>query len=105
MHAAATSSPTSSVGYGRVMLDSTGRTIMISGANRGLGNAIARRLHDDGYNVSVGGRDIDALRRSMDGYDDDRVLCHRYDTTQPETEAEWVHPTPDPSPLPYPTLS
>ena len=93
MHAAATSSPTSSVGYGRVMLDSTGRTIMISGANRGLGNAIARRLHDDGYNVSVGGRDIDALRRSMDGYDDDRVLCHCYDATQPETGAAWIHAT------------
>ena len=66
---------------------------MISGANRGLGNAIARRLHDDGYNVSVGGRDIDALRRSMDGYDDDRVLCHCYDATQPETGAAWIHAT------------
>ncbi|MEJ6722584.1 SDR family NAD(P)-dependent oxidoreductase, partial [Ilumatobacter sp.] len=75
------------------MLDPTGRTIMISGANRGLGNAIARRLHDDGYNVSVGGRDIDALRRSMDGYDDDRVLCHCYDATQPETGAAWIHAT------------
>lgn len=66
---------------------------MISGANRGLGNAIARRLHDDGYNVSVGGRDLDALRRSMDGYDPDRMLCHRYDATQPGTDAEWVDAT------------
>ena len=51
------------------MLDSTDRTIMISGANRGLGNAIAKRLHADGYNVSVGGRDIDALTASMDDCD------------------------------------
>jgi NADP-dependent 3-hydroxy acid dehydrogenase YdfG len=47
------------------MLDPTGGTIMISGANRGLGHAIARRLHDDGYNISVGGRDLDALRRQQ----------------------------------------
>jgi NAD(P)-dependent dehydrogenase (short-subunit alcohol dehydrogenase family) len=75
------------------MLDPTGRTIMISGANRGLGNAIARRLHNDGYNVSVGSRDLDALRRSMDGCDDNRVLCHRYDATRPGTDAEWVDAT------------
>ena len=66
---------------------------MISGANRGLGNAIARRLHNDGYNVSVGGRDLDALRHSMDGCDDDRVLCQRYDATQPGTDAEWLKAT------------
>ena len=89
----AASLPTTWVGYGRVMLDPTGRTIMISGANRGLGNAIARRLHNDGYNVSVGGRDIEALRHSMEGCDDDRVLCHRYDATKPGTDAEWVSAT------------
>jgi NAD(P)-dependent dehydrogenase (short-subunit alcohol dehydrogenase family) len=75
------------------MLDATGRTFMISGANRGLGNAIARQIHADGYTVSVGGRDVDALRRSMDGCDDDRLLCHHYDATQPGTDAEWLDAT------------
>jgi len=81
------------VGYGRVMLNPTDRTIMISGANRGLGNAIARRLYSDGYNVSVGGRDVEALRRSMEGCEDSRVLCHRYDAAEPGTDATWLNAT------------
>jgi len=75
------------------MLDSTDRTIMISGANRGLGNAIAKRLHADGYNVSVGGRDLDALTASMRDCDGARLLCHHYDAEAPGTDAEWLAAT------------
>lgn len=66
---------------------------MISGANRGLGRSIARHLHADGYNVSVGGRDVDALTAAMDGLDTDRLLCHRYDATDSTTDASWVSAT------------
>ena len=66
---------------------------MVSGANRGLGNAIARRLHADGYHVSVGGRDLDALRASMDGLDESRLLCHRYDAAEAGADATWVDAT------------
>ena len=38
-------------------LPAAGRVIMVSGANRGIGLAIARRLHGDGYRVSLGARD------------------------------------------------
>ncbi|MGB3735796.1 MAG: SDR family NAD(P)-dependent oxidoreductase [Ilumatobacter sp.] len=75
------------------MLDPTDRTIMISGANRGLGNAIARRLHADGFTVSVGARDVDALRAAMDGCDEDRLLCHHYDALEAGTDSAWVDAT------------
>jgi len=78
--------------FGR-MLDPTDRTIMISGANRGLGNAIAQRLHTDGYNVSVGGRDIEALTASMADCAGSRLLCHRYDAETAGTDADWIAAT------------
>ena len=75
------------------MLDTTGRTIMISGANRGLGNAIARRLYSDGFTVSLGARDVDALAAAMEGCDADRLLCHRYDALEVGTEQAWLDAT------------
>lgn len=75
------------------MLDTSNRTIMISGANRGLGHAIARRLLDDGFTVSVGGRDLDALTASFAGADPDRVLCHHYDADAAGTDAAWIDAT------------
>lgn len=74
------------------MLDTSGRTFMISGANRGLGNAIARRLLADGYDVSAGARDVDALRESLDG-DSSRLLCHQYDATEVGSDAAWLAAT------------
>ena len=75
------------------MLDTTGRTIMISGANRGLGNAIARRLYSDGFTVSLGARDVDALAAAMEGCDTGRLLCHRYDALEVGTEQAWLDAT------------
>lgn len=66
---------------------------MISGANRGLGNAIARRLLDVGFNVSVGGRDLDALVTAFEASDQTRVLCHHYDAEAPGTDASWIDAT------------
>lgn len=66
---------------------------MISGANRGVGNALARHLAGLGYNVSAGGRRVDAVTESMDGCDPDRVLCHAYDATQAGSDGDWVDAT------------
>ena len=44
------------------MLNPDGRVIMVSGANRGIGLAVARALHDRGYNLSLGARDLDGLQ-------------------------------------------
>ncbi len=39
------------------MLAAEGRVVMVSGANRGIGHAVARVLHDKGYSLSLGARD------------------------------------------------
>ena len=75
------------------MLDTTNRVIMVSGANRGLGNAIARQLHADGYTVSAGGRDPDELAGSLDDCAGDRLLCSRYNALEPGTDTAWVDAT------------
>lgn len=65
---------------------------MISGAARGFGNALARRLLADGYNVSCGARSIDALRDAMSG-PPERLLHHRYDATEPASGDAWITAT------------
>ena len=64
---------------------------MISGANRGLGNAVAKRLLADGYNLSAGGRDVDAVRLSLP--DSDRVMAHSYDANAPGSDQAWFDAT------------
>ncbi len=68
---------------------------MISGANRGIGLRIARRLAADGALVSLGGRDLDGLATATAGLPEDRVLRHRYDATEPGSDAAWVGATLD----------
>ena len=64
---------------------------MISGANRGLGNAVARRLLADGYNVSAGGREAARLADAFE--DDDRLLTHTYDAMVPGSDQAWFDAT------------
>ncbi|MDP6342929.1 MAG: SDR family NAD(P)-dependent oxidoreductase [Alphaproteobacteria bacterium] len=72
-------------------LPAEGRVVMLSGANRGIGAAIARRLHEDGYSLSLGLRQPAALS----GFDDDRCLCHHFDAMDAESPAAWVAATMD----------
>ena len=66
---------------------------MVSGANRGLGKAVARRLHEAGWNVSAGGRDREAVIEAMSGCEGERLLCHRYDAKQPGRDRKWLDAT------------
>ena len=70
-------------------LSPEGRVIMISGASRGIGSAIARRLYDDGYSLSLG------VRRPGDvkGFDPARVLICPFDAAKPETAEPWLAAT------------
>ncbi len=69
------------------------RVVMVSGANRGMGLEIARRLHGDGYGVSLGARNVDALANAVAPFDDARVLKCAYDATDAGAAERWVAET------------
>jgi NAD(P)-dependent dehydrogenase (short-subunit alcohol dehydrogenase family) len=69
------------------LLRPQGRVVAISGASRGLGAAIAQRLHGEGYTLACGVRDPAALRRKLG---DDRISCHGYDAAEPATADAWI---------------
>jgi len=75
------------------MLNPKERCIMVSGANRGIGLAVARRLHLDGYTLSAGARDVDALKRALADLGDERISVHRYDAEDAGICKAWVNET------------
>ena len=75
------------------MLAPDGRVIMISGANRGIGLAIARALYDAGYSLSLGARDPTSLADLTGGWAPERVLTALYDAEDQETHRQWVAAT------------
>jgi NADP-dependent 3-hydroxy acid dehydrogenase YdfG len=75
------------------MLDPAGRVVMVSGANRGIGRAVAETLHAKGYIVSAGARDVGGLTESLRHLEGDRLLCARYDAQDRPTYAAWVDAT------------
>ncbi len=75
------------------MLAPDGRVIMVTGANRGIGLAIARCLHGKGYTLSLGARDsakLDAATADMAG---ERLMTHAYDATDTASNEAWVAAT------------
>ncbi len=75
------------------LLAAAGRVVMISGGGRGIGAAIARRLHADGYSVSLGVRDVKRVRSTFGPCDDGRVLIAHFDATLATTAQGWVAET------------
>jgi NAD(P)-dependent dehydrogenase (short-subunit alcohol dehydrogenase family) len=66
---------------------------MVSGASRGLGFAIARRLHADGFRLSLGVRDPARTRVRLALPPDEGVLIERFDATEPASAGRWVDAT------------
>ena len=77
------------------MLDPDGRVIMISGANRGIGLAVARTLYDAGYSLSLGARNPAAFEAVVADWAPDRILTGRYDAEDKDTHRTWVDATVD----------
>ena len=75
------------------LLPPDGRVIMISGANRGIGLAIARRLHSDGYRLSLGARRPEALAEAVAELANEQVLQCRFDARDAGSAAAWVDAT------------
>ena len=59
--------------------------VMISGANRGIGLAIARRLHEAGYALSLGSRHSTAILPGV-------LQCH-YDARDADSARQWLAAT------------
>lgn len=75
------------------MIDPKDRVVLVSGANRGIGLAIAACLHAKGYTVSAGARDTEALSQALAHLDDDRLLLARYDAADRQSQTDWVNNT------------
>ena len=67
------------------------RTVLLTGASRGIGRSIPRRLLKDGHRLSLGLRDPQALRGT--DLDVATVLHHAYDANDPASVEAWVDST------------
>lgn len=68
------------------------RVVLVSGANRGIGAAIAREMMQAGWRVSLGARDPAALQAAH-GPESDQCIHAVFDAEKPETAADWVATT------------
>jgi NAD(P)-dependent dehydrogenase (short-subunit alcohol dehydrogenase family) len=69
------------------MLDPVGRVVMVSGAARGIGREVLRRLHGSGWLVSAGLRDPRKLPAAPD------MLAHRYEAEEEGSAEAWAAAT------------
>ena len=74
------------------------RTILISGASRGIGRSIALKAIEDGHRISLGMRNIKDVKGSkldpnISG--SDKIFLSHYDANDPITAKQWVDSTID----------
>ncbi len=69
------------------MLDPKGRVVMVSGASRGIGREVVKRLLGAGFTVSAG------LRRPSDVAPAPNISIHRYDAEDLALAESWVNAT------------
>ncbi len=72
------------------------RKIIITGASRGIGKAIALKLLKEGHSLSLGVRKIkDLINTPLDprSKNEDNFLVHHYDATDQKSSKKWVEKT------------
>lgn len=69
------------------MLEAAGRVVMVSGASRGIGRAVAEHLVTAGFHVSAGVRDARGLQPG------DRLMVHSYHAEHVSSAEAWVAAT------------
>ncbi|MFT4960459.1 MAG: NAD(P)-dependent dehydrogenase (short-subunit alcohol dehydrogenase family) [Paracoccaceae bacterium] len=72
------------------MIDPSGRVVMISGAARGIGLAIARNLHAKGYAISAGARNVEAAQHALADLAGPRLICATYEAADQASHAAWL---------------
>lgn len=71
----------------------TPRLVMVSGGARGLGAAIVRRCLADGHRVSVGARNVQAVRDAFADVPTERLCAFRFDADDVDSAQDWVDQT------------
>ena len=72
------------------------RTILISGANRGIGLNIAYKELKEGNRISVGIRDLKSLRGSIidpNNWPEGKIIINKYDSMDKDSAEKWVNNT------------
>ena len=74
------------------------RTILISGANRGIGLNIAHKELKEGNRISVGIRDLESLKGSIidpNKWPKGSILINKYDALNKVSAKNWINKTLD----------
>jgi len=71
-------------------LSSQNRVVLISGANRGIGRAIAECLYNEGYSLSLGVRNPQSMQSIIEQWDTGRVQVRQFDARDKQTADDWV---------------
>ena len=75
------------------MLSPENRVVMVSGANRGIGLAVARNLLAKGYRLSLGARDSRKVATALGEATADRVLAAAFDARDRASATAWAEAT------------
>ena len=75
------------------MIDAKNKVAMISGANRGIGLANAKKLYDSGLRLSLGSRNINDLVKLNENWDKNKFFFHKFDALDKSTHQSWIQNT------------
>ena len=75
------------------MLKPNNRVILISGASSGIGLAIAKLLLEEGYNLSLGVRNIEKTKKLFSKCKSQNYIIEKFEATDLKTIDSWVENT------------